>query len=163
MDTVSTMARRFELLFNQVFSITPSICELSLILPHEIELLDQLNKGDDLLLPTNLMPIHHQFACRANENPQKVAVILDDQCLTYAELLYTSQLLASHLIDECHVQPGDIIGQCVERSIEMAIGILGILLSGASYLPLPPDLPAERLRSLLQLTHPRCILVHSAT
>jgi non-ribosomal peptide synthetase component F len=118
--TITIMADRFSCLISQLFSKPASpIHELSLLLPHEVELLHQLNNGDQLLLPAHLMPIHHQFACRAEEHPQKVAVILDDQCLTYAELLYTSQLLASHLIDECHVQPGDIIGQCVERSIEM--------------------------------------------
>jgi non-ribosomal peptide synthetase component F len=71
--------------------------------------------------------------------------------------------VALHLIDECHVKPGDIIGQCIERSIEMMIGMLAIVLCGASYLPFSPSLPIERLHSLIELTQPLCLVVHSTT
>ncbi|CAF1270471.1 unnamed protein product [Adineta ricciae] len=61
------------------------------------------------------------------------------------------------------IERGDIVGQCVERSIEMAIGIMAILFSGASYLPLSPHEPFERLQLLTDLTRPRCVLTHSTT
>jgi hypothetical protein len=120
-ETVEFMARRFHSLLNQVLSYPSStqICELSLMLPHEIRLLQQLNSNEQLLLPPNVRPIHQQFAHQSSEHPQKLAVVLDDQSLTYAELLHSSQLLACHLKEQCHVQPGDIIAQCLERSIEM--------------------------------------------
>jgi non-ribosomal peptide synthetase component F len=109
------------------------------------------------------LPIHHEFLLRVQEHPQKVALILDYQALTYAELLYYTQLVALHLIDECHVKSGEIVGLCVERSIEMAIGILGILISGASYLPFWPGLPIKRLHSLIEMIQPHCLLIHSVT
>ena len=164
-STVESIAGRFQMLFNQVFSpsIPNSVCQLTLVLPHEVPMLDHLNHGDPLVLPRDLLPIHQQFACQANEDPQKLAVILDDQSLTYAEVFHRSQLVACHLIDECQVQSGDRVGQCVQRSIEMLIGMMGILFSGASYLPLSPDVPAERLHLFLELTKPRCVLLHSRT
>ncbi len=161
--TVVKIARRFECLLTQLFTTSSSISQMSLLLSDEIELLRQLNTGDKLLQPMHLLPIHHQFVLRTQEHPQKVALILDNQSLTYAELLHYTQLVALHLIDECDVKSGDIVGLCVERSIEMAIGILGILISGASYLPFWPGLPIERLHSLIQMTQPRSILIHSAT
>ena len=163
--TVERIARRFEGLLEQIFcSSTPtSICELSLLLPDEVKLLHQLSEGDPLILPADLRPIHQQFFSRADEHPQKLSIVLDDQSLTFAELHHAAQLVATHLIDECHVQVGDIVAQCVERSIEMSIGMMGILVSGGSYLPLSPDAPVDRLHFLIQLTGPRCVLVHSAT
>jgi non-ribosomal peptide synthetase component F len=140
--TVVKIARRFECLLTQLFTSSSSISQMSLLLSDETELLRQLNTGDKLLQSMHLLPLHHQFVLRTQEHPQKVAL---------------------HLIDECHVKSGDIVGLCVERSIEMAIGILGILISGASYLPFWPGLPIERLHSLIQLTQPRSILIHSLT
>ena len=119
--TIAVMACRFESLFAQLFSLpsTSPVYEFSLLLPQEIQVIHQLNSGEPLLLHKNRLPIHQKFAYRAETHPQKLAVILDDQSLTYAELLHSSQLVGHHLIDQCQVQPGDIIAQCVERSIEM--------------------------------------------
>ncbi|CAF3708653.1 unnamed protein product [Rotaria sp. Silwood1] len=92
------------------------------------------------------------------EHPQKLALVLDDQSLTYAELLHSSQLLAHHLTDRCQIQPDDIVAQCVDRSIEMIIGILSILMSGASYCPLSPNQPSARLLSLIEQVKAKCVL-----
>ncbi|CAF3894979.1 unnamed protein product, partial [Rotaria sp. Silwood1] len=165
-STIELMAHRFEYLLNQIF-ITPmlkSICEYSLVLPHELQLLDKFNNGDPLFEQNNLiLPIHQQFAYQAKEHPQKLAIILDEQSLTYAELLYSSQQLAQHLIDQYNVKQGHIIGQCLERSIEMSIGIMAILFSNASYLPLSSQESVERLQLLIDLTQPKCVLTHSFT
>ncbi|CAF1470753.1 unnamed protein product, partial [Adineta ricciae] len=164
-STIELMAHRYACLLEQLLlsSATKSISEYSLLLPHETQLIDGLDSRNQLLLPSTLLPIHEQFACRVVQHPQKLAVILDDQSLTYAELFHSSQLLARHLIDHCQVERGDIVGQCVERSIEMAIGMMAILFSGASYLPLSPHEPFERLQLLTDLTRPRCVLAHSTT
>ncbi|UJR34792.1 hypothetical protein I4U23_027573 [Adineta vaga] len=163
--TIELLAQRFECLLRQLltYSASTAVSQFSPLLPHEIQIVDQLDSSNQLLLPSNLLLIHEQFACRAWEHPQKLAVILDDQSLTYAELFYSSQLMARHLIDQYQVQSGDIVGQCVERSIEMSIGIMAILFSGASYLPLSPHEPSERLQLLIGLTRPRCVLTHSST
>ena len=164
-NTIQLMAKRFESLLNQIFTSPMSIpiCEYSLLLSHEHQLLHQLNNGDQLLDQSNPLPIHQQFAYQAEKYSQKLALILDEQSLTYAELLHSSQLLAQHLIDRYEVKRGDIIGQCVERSIEMSIGIMGILFSDASYLPVSPQQSVERLQLLIDLVQPKCILTHCFT
>ena len=103
--TVETMARRFECLLKQIFSSssTSLICEFSLLSLNEIELVHQLSEGDPLIIPEDLRPIHQQFVSRADEHPQKLSIILDEQSLTYAKVLHSSQLVAQHLIDECQL------------------------------------------------------------
>ena len=63
--------------------------------------------------------IHHEFVCQAMKHPQKLAVELDDQSLTYSELLYYVQVLSLNLLNKQRIVPGEIICQCVERSLSM--------------------------------------------
>jgi non-ribosomal peptide synthetase component F len=63
--------------------------------------------------------IHHQFVYQVMKHPQKLAIELDDQSLTYSELLYYVQVLSLHLLNEQRIVPGDVICQCVERSLSM--------------------------------------------
>jgi non-ribosomal peptide synthetase component F len=63
--------------------------------------------------------IHHEFVCQAMKHPQKIAVELDDQSLTYSELLYYVQVLSLTLMKKQGVIVGDIVCQCVERSLSM--------------------------------------------
>ncbi|CAF1307786.1 unnamed protein product [Didymodactylos carnosus] len=76
---------------------------------------------------------------------QQLAIILDSQSLTYAEMLYYVQQVSLHFIDKYHVKSQQIICQCIERSIEMVIGILAISTTGYVYCPLSPNDPIERL------------------
>jgi non-ribosomal peptide synthetase component F len=124
-------------------------------------MLRQLNSTDDFPLTDNT--IHYEIVQRAYDHPQKISITLDAQCLSYAELLHASQYLAHHLIDVCQVKRHDIVTQCVNRSIEMVIGIMAILMTGATYCPLSPDQPVKRLHSLIAQTQSVCTLIHSAT
>jgi non-ribosomal peptide synthetase component F len=63
--------------------------------------------------------IHHEFVTQTMKYPQKLAVELDDQSVTYSELLYYVQMLSLHLFSEQRIVPGDVICQCVERSLSM--------------------------------------------
>ncbi|CAF1345215.1 unnamed protein product [Adineta steineri] len=97
------------------------------------------------------------------KHPQKLAVELDEQSLTYAELLYYVQVLSLTLPNEYHVLPGEIICQCVERSLSMVIGIMSIEMAGGVYCPLSPRDPHHRLHALTQQTQSRLVLVHHLT
>ncbi|CAF4262243.1 unnamed protein product, partial [Adineta steineri] len=97
------------------------------------------------------------------KHPQKLAVELDEQSLTYAELLYYVQMLSLTLVNEYHVVPGDVVCQCVERSLEMVIGMMGIEMAGGVYCPLSPRDPQDRLYALIQQTHSRLVYVHHLT
>ena len=93
------------------------IYKLSLILPDENRLIRSMNENPNPL--SSVSCVHQEFTYRAIEFSQKVAVELDDQSLTYSELLHYAQLLAIHLLDKYEIKPGDIICQCVERSLSM--------------------------------------------
>ncbi|CAF1373390.1 unnamed protein product, partial [Didymodactylos carnosus] len=169
-ETVATMIHRFRFLLEQLFlSVTsPSfdletqpLYELSLLLPQETELLHDINETHADL--GQICCIHHEFVSRAQEHPQKLAVILDNQSLTYSEMLYYVQCLASYLTTHLNVKQGDIICQCVERSIEMVIGALAIITSGAVYCPLNPNEPDDRLRLLINDVKANVVLVDSQT
>ncbi|CAF4287367.1 unnamed protein product, partial [Adineta steineri] len=87
----------------------------------------------------------------------------DEQSLTYCELLYYVQVLALALLNEYRVIPGEVVCQCVERSLSMIIGLLSIEIIGGVYCPLSPENPEQRLQNLIEQTQARLILVHSLT
>jgi amino acid adenylation domain-containing protein len=94
-------------------------------------------------------PCTDLFAEQVARNPEKLAIICEDGKLTYAQLNARANQLAHHLQSR-GVGPESLVGICVERSLDMAIGILGILKSGAAYLPLDPDYPMERLAWMIK-------------
>ena len=92
--------------------------------------------------------IHELFEEQVARTPDAVAVVFEDQQLTYAELNARANQLALHLIG-LGIGPDVLVGLCVERSREMIIGLLGILKAGGAYVPLDPSYPAERLAFML--------------
>jgi amino acid adenylation domain-containing protein len=97
------------------------------------------------------------FSLQAAATPDAVALELGATRLTYAELETRSNRLAHHLIG-LGVQPGELVGLCAGRSIELVVAILGILKAGAAYAPLDPGYPPERLGLMIQDTRARVIL-----
>ena len=92
---------------------------------------------------------HEMIASQARRTPDAVALIFDDQHMTYRELDERSNQLA-HYLRSLGVGPDTLVGICIERSCDMVVGLLAILKAGAAYLPLDPALPRERLRFMLQ-------------
>ncbi len=88
------------------------------------------------------------FNLRALAYPGVVAVIAGDEQLTYRQLQERARQLARRL-RALGVQPGELVGLCAQRSADMVVGVIGILMAGAAYVPLDPDYPPERLRYLL--------------
>jgi amino acid adenylation domain-containing protein len=93
--------------------------------------------------------IHHLFAEQVVKTPDAVAVIFENQQLTYKELNAKANQLAHHL-QGMGVGPEVFVGLCVERSIDLVIGIMGILKAGGAYVPLDPAYPQERLAFMLE-------------
>ena len=83
--------------------------------------------------------IHELFESQAERTPDQIAMIFEDNEVTYKELNDKSNAFARKLRSK-GVQPEDIVGVILERSIEMVAGILGILKSGAAYLPIDPKI-----------------------
>jgi amino acid adenylation domain-containing protein len=101
--------------------------------------------------------LHHLFEQQAERTPDAAAVVFGEQRLTYRELNLRANHLANHL-RKLGVAPDDLVGVCVERSIEMVVGLLGILKSGAAYVPLDPAYPKERLDFILEDAQVRVLL-----
>ncbi|WP_459167324.1 condensation domain-containing protein, partial [Pectobacterium brasiliense] len=105
--------------------------------------------------------IQQQFEAQAEQTPEAIAVLFEDQHLTYRELNRRANQLAHHLLS-LGVKPDDRVALCVERSLEMMVGLLGILKAGAAYVPMDPAYPAERLAYMLDDAAPVALLTQSA-
>ncbi len=88
--------------------------------------------------------LHQLFEAQADETPDAIAVTFEGGSLTYRELDRRSNQVASALRRR-GVQAETVVGLCLERSLELIVGLIGILKAGGAYLPLDPDQPAERL------------------
>jgi amino acid adenylation domain-containing protein len=88
--------------------------------------------------------VHELFGSQAVHRADAVAVTHEGGCISYGELDRRANQLAHHLRG-LGVGPEVVVGLCVERSLEMVVGLLGILKAGGAYLPLDPSYPAERL------------------
>jgi amino acid adenylation domain-containing protein len=93
--------------------------------------------------------VQQLFEEQVQRTPEMVAVIYEDKQLTYQELNRQANQLA-HYLRALGVGPEVHVGICVQRSVEMVIGLLGILKAGGVYVPLDPAYPAERLSYMLQ-------------
>ncbi|PWU13141.1 MAG: hypothetical protein C5B50_19895 [Verrucomicrobia bacterium] len=93
--------------------------------------------------------IHELFEARARETPDAIAAVFKDESLTYAELDARANRIADGL-SEAGVKPGALVGICLDRSLGMIAGLLGILKAGATYVPLDPAYPEARLEFMLQ-------------
>ncbi|MBW4570975.1 MAG: amino acid adenylation domain-containing protein [Tolypothrix carrinoi HA7290-LM1] len=92
--------------------------------------------------------IHQLFFEQVERTPDAVAVVCEEQIITYKELNNRANQLARYLQD-LGIRPEVRVGVCIERSVEMVVGLLGILKAGGAYVPLDPTYPQERLRYML--------------
>jgi amino acid adenylation domain-containing protein len=92
--------------------------------------------------------IHQLFESQAERSPEAVAVVFEDDQLTYGELEHRANQLAHHL-QALGVGPDTLVGIYMERSVEMMVGLLGVLKAGGAYVPLDPAFPQERLAFML--------------
>ncbi len=106
--------------------------------------------------------IHELFESRAIKQPSEVALCYEGQTLTYQELNQRANQLA-HFLIELGVGPGDLIGICQVRSFDMVIAILAVLKVGATYVPIDPITPLQRLATIINAAKPRLILIHQLT
>ncbi|HKX31503.1 MAG TPA: amino acid adenylation domain-containing protein, partial [Blastocatellia bacterium] len=97
------------------------------------------------------------FERQVRSRPEAVAVVYEGQELTYRELNERADQLAGWLIGE-GIGPEAVVAVAVPRSLEMIVALLGILKSGAAYLPIDPDYPDERIAFMLADAEPACVL-----
>ena len=134
--------------------------------------LDDLKLADDLppvvkTVNQTAVNVEHAdfiFAFRASVKcfPDAVAVAFEDKRLTYRELDQRSTQLAHRLIEQGVIE-GDVVGVCLQRSEMLVVATLGVLKTGAAYLPLDPEYPVERLVYMLEDSEAKAVIHdHSA-
>ena len=101
--------------------------------------------------------IHRLFELQAEKTPEAVAVVFEEQQLSYAQLNSQANELA-HFLIHLGVGPDSLVGICAERSIEMIVGLMGILKAGGAYVPVDPQYPAERIAYMLEDSGVRLLL-----
>ncbi|HTL58023.1 MAG TPA: Pls/PosA family non-ribosomal peptide synthetase [Candidatus Limnocylindrales bacterium] len=101
---------------------------------------------DESLLASGLL--HQLFEKQARLSPNAIAVVGGSQHLSYAELEARANQLANYLIHH-GIRPGDRVGLLIPRSLQLYVALLGILKSGAAYVPLDPDYPSDRIAFIL--------------
>ncbi|MDQ1924844.1 AMP-binding protein, partial [Massilia pseudoviolaceinigra] len=103
---------------------------------------------------------HQLFEAQVANSPDAIAVVFEEQFLTYDALNKRANQVAHALIG-LGIRPDDRVAICVERSLEMVVGLLGILKAGGAYVPLDPSYPQERLVHMLTDSAPRALLTQS--
>ncbi|WP_116964848.1 non-ribosomal peptide synthetase, partial [Fastidiosibacter lacustris] len=105
--------------------------------------------------------IYQLFEEQVEKAPNNVAVVFEDQQLKYAELNAKANQLAKYLRSLTEIKPDTLIALCLDKSLEMIIGIVGILKAGAAYVPIDPSYPDERIRYILNDTRASLLLTQS--
>jgi surfactin family lipopeptide synthetase A len=156
-ETINRMAKHFETLLTEIVkNPLTEIEKLPLLTPKERHQLlvewnnTQVDYSQDKC-------IHELFAAQVQATPDAIAVVFQDQYLTYQQLNQKANQLANYL-QSLGVSSEIPVGICVERSLEMVIGLLGILKAGAAYVPLSPNYPFERLSFIVEDVQPPVIL-----
>ena len=101
--------------------------------------------------------VHQFFEEQVERTPDAIAVVYEDQKITYRELNQRANQLAHYLI-RLGVGPELLVGIFMERSLEMVVAVLGILKAGGAYVPLDPSYPKERLAFILEDTQASIVL-----
>ncbi|MFL6236020.1 MAG: amino acid adenylation domain-containing protein, partial [Thermoanaerobaculia bacterium] len=147
--TLARMSRHLEsLLAGAAAAPDRSVAELPLLTEAERR---QLGLEEGAALPESLDGpcLHEVFAAQAARSPEAVAVSCEGSALSYGELDAQANRLAWHLVG-LGISPGDLVGLCLERSLDMVVAILGVLKAGGAYVPLDPAYPSERLAFMLE-------------
>src|SRR6185437_15714778 len=114
-------------------------------------------RGTCMTTRRSTQQIQELFEAQARSTPEAVAVIHEGRALRYADLNARANQLARYLV-HLGVGPEQVVGICINRDIEMVVGLLGILKAGAAYVPLDPNYPRERLQHMLEDAAPQVVL-----
>ena len=158
---IENIHNRISYIIKQVISKDNiALSEIEIVIPKEKKIL--LNKFNN----TNMYFMHNNvlnmFKAHVRRTPSKVAIIANNQSITYNELDIKSTKLANYMLNQ-GICTQNIVGLMLHRSIETAIGILAIIKCGATYLPIDPEYPEDRIKYMLENSSAKYVLVNSKT
>jgi amino acid adenylation domain-containing protein len=146
-ETITSLGNSFQVLLQQVAISPGTLCYQLPLTNAEQEKKYRLASAT-VASDINFDCPTQWFEQQVNDTPDNTALVSGDVTLSYSELNRRANQLAYVIIAK-GIKPGDIIGLCMGRSIEMVIAVLGAMKAGATYLPLDPRLPQERLNYLV--------------
>jgi amino acid adenylation domain-containing protein len=147
--TIARMVERFQLLLEKIVA-NPAFSLTQVSLLNEAERLQVLEAWNDTRVdfPADLC-LHELFETRAEQASTGVSLIFGHEHITYAELNRRADALAGYL-QRLGVGPESLVGICLERSVEMIVGLLGVLKAGGVFVPLDPSYPRDMLQFMLK-------------
>lgn len=98
------------------------------------------------------------FEAQVDKTPDNIAVVFEDIELTYRELNEKSNIVGHYLRENYQIEPDNLVGVMLDRSEKMIIALLGILKSGAAYVPIDPDYPEDRINYMIEDSDPRLVI-----
>jgi len=158
--TIQRMAEHWEVLLQQIVTNPQQkISNLSWLTKadqKQLELWNQTNTNysqDKTLVDL--------FEEQVKSYPNNIALVFEEQSLSYQEVNQKANQLAHFLHQNYQIKPDTLIGICVERSLDMAIALLGVLKAGAAYVPVDPSYPEERIKYILENSKISLLLTQS--
>ncbi|MCD6373887.1 MAG: amino acid adenylation domain-containing protein [Caldisericaceae bacterium] len=160
-DTIQRMLQHYLYLIEQmVKNPEEQIARLSLITESEFLSVQKFLQGKTVEKPA-FNTIIELFEQRVEQFPQKEALLLGDQALTYQELNARANQLAHYLLAQ-NIQKEERVGICLDRSFEMVVTMLAVLKAGAAYVPIDPDYPLDRIHYMLNDADMKIVLTKSS-
>jgi amino acid adenylation domain-containing protein len=142
-------------------NLDQSIAEIQIISENEIkQILCEFNPAAKYGLENCSMM--DQFETQVRKTPHNLAFCSENESITFRELNHKSNLLAHYLMQRCEILPDQVIGIMTSRSMEMIIGMVAILKTGAAYLPIDPTYPNERIEYMIRDSGLKILLTESA-
>jgi amino acid adenylation domain-containing protein len=157
--TIRRMSGHFQTLLEGIVA-HPQLQVSELPLIPEAERHQLLVEWNDTQVEYPAKCIHQLFEEQVKRTPDAVALVFENQQLTYRELNARANQLA-HYLQGLGVGPEILVGICLERSIEMLVGMLGILKASGAYVPMDPAYPQERLEFMLSHTQMLVLLTQA--
>lgn len=164
--TIQTLRRLITTIYMQsVNQPTMLVQEIQLNDQTDLQLYERINSHSMTQLNGNdaYQTVMSRFEYQVNQHPDAIALQFEQQSMTYRQLNQQANYIAHLLRTTYGIQPNDTVALIMERSMEMIVAILGILKSGAGYLPIDPDYPQERTHYILKDAMPKAIITYHIT
>ncbi len=157
---IETFLQHYQQLLGEIIACPElDVGKLSLVTQEDERQIHALNQTQQTIDLSKTLPQLIQAV--VSTKPDEIAVVGENESLTYKEIEQQSNQLAYYLIGQ-GVVPGDYVGLSLERDAAMIVGMLGILKTGAAYVPLDPDYPSDRLAYMIENAKAHCVVTETA-
>lgn len=158
-ESIARFARHYdELLHTLAADPDAPLSAADVLSPADKEFLAQVSVGP--VRPVREITVVEQFEARVAEAPDSIAVVVEDVETTYAELNANANRLAA-LLREHGAKPGETIGLCLHRNVDLPTAMLAVLKTGAAYVPLDPKNPPVRVAEIAADAGVRAVIAHA--